>query len=95
MNRKLSDMYIERFFSQRQIDLSILGATGDKGVKSLKRVILGLPSQFAHPPSLNTGSSMQNEGFSTFGVQNRNYGTHKPLFTDYGGHNYGKGPQMC
>ncbi len=24
-------------------------------------------------------SSMQNEGFSTFGVQNRNYGTHKPL----------------
>ena len=22
---------------------------------------------------------MQNEGFSTFGVQNRNYGTHKPL----------------
>ncbi len=25
-------------------------------------------------------SSMQKEGFSTFGVQNRNYGTHKPLF---------------
>ena len=27
-----------------------------------------------------TISSMQNEGFSTFGVQYRNYGTHKPLF---------------
>ncbi len=45
---------------------------------------------------------MQNEGFSTFGVQNRKYGTHKQLitapqdyFSDYGGHNYGKGPQMC